>query len=149
MDGWFPCLMPSVGKSGSRGEYILTHGAYTILGSFNMPAMASRCLTNLHMNLEIMNDEIKPKIESEMERFWPGFTDQFVYQGWKGSVLPKMVTDTEFRSSIVSERDGVIYIFPGKISNVVEASDEVFSLLKGNRRMSRGMLGTRMRVIRS
>ncbi|KAJ0419535.1 hypothetical protein BJY00DRAFT_313922 [Aspergillus carlsbadensis] len=103
MDGWFPCLMPSVGEPGSRGEYVLTHGAYTILGSFHTPAMASQCLTNLTTTPAIMECEIKPKIESEMERFWPGFTDQFVYQGWKGSVLPKMVTDTEYRSSITSD----------------------------------------------
>jgi hypothetical protein len=93
--------------------------------------MASQWLGNLSMTPDIMNGEIKPKIEAEMERFWPVFTDQFVYQGWKGSVLPKMVTDTGFRSSIVFERDGVIYILPGKILNLVEASDEVLSLLDG------------------
>ncbi|KAL3465706.1 hypothetical protein BJX64DRAFT_285309 [Aspergillus heterothallicus] len=128
MDGWFPCLMPSVGEPGSRGEYVLTHGAYTILGSFETPAHATQCLSD--MTSAFMETEIKPRIESEMERFWPGFTDQFVYQGWKGSVMPKMVTDTEFRSSVVFENEGVIYIFPGKISNVVEAADEVLELLE-------------------
>jgi hypothetical protein len=115
MDGWFPSLMPSVGEPGSRGKYVLTHGAYTILGPLHTPAAASHCLTNLSMTPEIIDGGIRPKIETEMERFWPGFTGRFVYQ---------MVTDTEFRSSVVFERDGVIYIFPGKISNVVEASDE-------------------------
>ncbi|KAL2827310.1 hypothetical protein BJY01DRAFT_241176 [Aspergillus pseudoustus] len=110
MDWWFPCLMPSVGEPGSRGEYVLTHGAYTILGSFDTPARATQCLTE--MTRELMEGEIKPKIESEMERFWPSFKDQFVYQEWKGTVLPKTVTESE-------------------ISNVLEAADEVFELLEG------------------
>ncbi|KAL3470493.1 hypothetical protein BJX99DRAFT_267403 [Aspergillus californicus] len=129
MDGWFPCLMPCVGDPEVKGEYILTHGAYTILGSWDTPTEANSCLSQL--TPEILEAHIRPKIEREMERFWPGFTKRFTYEGWKGSVLPKMVTDTEFRSSVVFEKDSVIYIFPGKISNVVEAADEVFSLIDG------------------
>ncbi|KAL4869916.1 hypothetical protein BDV12DRAFT_195919 [Aspergillus spectabilis] len=130
MDGWFPCLMPCLGDPSSRGEYILTHGAYTILGSFDTAAQASSCLSDIAPDFVPSN--IRPKIEEQMERFWPGFTKRFSYQGWKGSVMPKLVTDTEFRSSVVFEADGVIYIFPGKISNVMEAADEVLSLIDGS-----------------
>ncbi|KAL4880279.1 hypothetical protein BJY04DRAFT_219276 [Aspergillus karnatakaensis] len=129
MDGWFPCLMPSLSEPTSRGEYVMTHGAYTILGSFDTGPKARECLDNL--DPEFVNCHIRPKIEEQMERFWPGFKERFSYHGWKGSVMPKLVTDTEFRSSVVFESGGVIYIFPGKISNVMEAADEVLSLLDG------------------
>ncbi|KAL4962727.1 FAD-dependent oxidoreductase [Aspergillus stella-maris] len=127
MDGWFPCLMPCVGQPGKSSDYVVTHGAYTILGSFETPDEAGLCLSN--MSPTFMEDQIRPMIEEQMERFWPKFTERFEYKGWKGSVLPKLVTDTEFRSSVVFEAEGVIYIFPGKISNVVDVADEVFALI--------------------
>ncbi|KAL4734281.1 hypothetical protein BDV11DRAFT_209542 [Aspergillus similis] len=130
MDGWFPCLMPCIGEPNKIGDYILTHGAYTILGSYESPAEAGFCLSNMAPGF--MDCQIRPKIEEQMERFWPGFTRRFHYKGWKGSVLPKIVTDTEFRSSVVFEADGVVYIFPGKISNVIDAAEEVTSLIDGS-----------------
>ncbi|KAL4986497.1 hypothetical protein BDW68DRAFT_198002 [Aspergillus falconensis] len=129
MDGWFPCLMPCLGGPNKVGDYVLTHGAYTILGSYNSPAEARSCLSN--MAPDFMDSQVRPKIEEQMERFWPDFTQRFHYKGWKGSVLPKMVTETEFRSSVVFEADGVVYIFPGKISNVVDAAEEVLALIDG------------------
>ncbi|KAL4995213.1 hypothetical protein BDV10DRAFT_188240 [Aspergillus recurvatus] len=129
MDGWFPCLMPCLGDPSRFGDYVLTHGAYTILGSYDSPAEAGSCLSN--MGPDFMDSQVRPKIEEQMQRFWPGFTQRFHYKGWKGSVLPKMVTDTEFRSSVVFEADGVVYIFPGKISNIVDAAEEVLSLIDG------------------
>ncbi|KAL5333210.1 hypothetical protein BJX70DRAFT_406475 [Aspergillus crustosus] len=129
MDGWFPCLMPCLGDPSSRGEYVLTLGAYTILGSFDSASQANSCLSD--MAPDFVASHIRPKIEEQMERFWPGFTERCKYKGWKGSVMPKLVTDTESRSSVVFQADGVIYIFPGKISNVMEAADEVFSLIDG------------------
>ncbi|KAL4928121.1 FAD-dependent oxidoreductase [Aspergillus undulatus] len=127
MDGWFPCLMPCVGEPEHKADYVVTHGAYTILGSFDSHAEAGSCLSSLAP--DFMTGQIRSKIEEQMERFWPGFTQRFRYKGWKGSILPKLVTDTEFRSSVVFEADGVIYIFPGKITNVVDAADEVFALI--------------------
>ncbi|RDW67487.1 FAD-dependent oxidoreductase [Aspergillus mulundensis] len=130
MDGWFPCLMPCLSDPKKVGDYVLTHGAYTILGSYDTPAEAGACLSGLAP--DFMEGQVRPKLEEQMERFWPGFTKRFHYTGWKGSVLPKMVTDTEFRSSVVFEADGVVYIFPGKISNVVDAAEEVFALIDGS-----------------
>ena len=129
MDGWFPCLMPCIGEPNKIGDYILTHGAYTILGSYESPAEAGFCLST--MAPDFMDSQVRPKIEEQMERFWPGFSRRFHYKSLKGSVLPKMVADTEFRSSIVFESDGVVYIFPGKISNIVDAAEEVASLIDG------------------
>ncbi|KAL4747967.1 hypothetical protein BDW72DRAFT_196251 [Aspergillus terricola var. indicus] len=129
MDGWFPCLMPCIGDPSKIGDYILTHGAYTILDSYETPAEAGFCLSTLAP--DFMDSQICPRIKEQMERFWPGFTRRFHYNGWKGRVLPKMVTDTEFRSSVVFEADGVVCIFPGKISNVVDAAEEVASLIGG------------------
>ena len=41
----------------------------------------------------------------------------------------KLKTESEFRSSVTFEQDGVIYVFPGKISNVFDTEDETKILL--------------------
>ncbi|KAL4812170.1 hypothetical protein BDW67DRAFT_188935 [Aspergillus spinulosporus] len=107
MDGWFPCLMPCIGEPNKIGDYILTHGACTILGSYESPVEAGFCLSNLAP--DFMDSRIRLKIEEQMECFWPGFTRRFHCKARKGN--------------------GVVYIFSGKISNVVDAVEEVVSLL--------------------
>jgi len=68
-----------------------------------------------------------------MRRFWPGFFQRFHYKGWKGTVLAKLKTRSEFRSAFTFEKDGEIYVFPGKISNVFNAADEVLALIANQR----------------
>ncbi|KAL8755006.1 MAG: hypothetical protein Q9199_003936 [Rusavskia elegans] len=71
--------------------------------------------------------------EKELIRFWPAFGDRFEYVGWKGVSQAKLKTRSEFRGSLTFEHGGVIYVFPGKISNVFDAEDETKSLLAGIR----------------
>ena len=128
MDGWFPCVMPAIETSElPHKEYILTHGSYTILGSFNQPGEGEALLESLDNHT--VASRIKPSVEMEISRFWPGYLERFSYKGWKGSVLAKLKTRSEFRSSLTFEKDGVIHIFPGKVSNVFNARDELMLLV--------------------
>lgn len=128
MDGWFPCLMPAITNHGAvYDDYILTHGSYTIMGSFPAPAQAHALLASL--TDDFIEANVKASTEAQMFRFWPQFLQRFHYVGWKGAVLAKLKTRSEFRSAITFEREGVIYIFPGKISNAFDAADEVLSLI--------------------
>ncbi len=130
MDGWFPCIMPVCDREqtdmASR-EYILTHGKYTIMGNFQDPNNARTVLSRL--NDAFVETNIKKPSESEMNRFWPEFSERFRYKGWRGEVLAKLKTKKEFRSGFTYENDDVIHVFPGKISNIFDVEAEVLSLL--------------------
>lgn len=108
-------------------DYILTHGSYTILGSFDQAKEGEKLLQSL--DDASVESRIKPCVEAEITRFWPHFLDRFIYKGWKGSILAKLKTCSEFRSSLTFERDGVVHVFPGKVSNVFNAKDEVMRLV--------------------
>lgn len=127
MDGWFPCLMPYVTTPGNN-EYILTNGKWTIMGSFGNASEAYALLSSL--DDKIVEDKIKSCCEQEMVKFWPDFKDRFKYIGWKGAVLAKLKTDSEFRSAVTFEKDGIIHIIPGKVSNIFDVEREVFMFLK-------------------
>ncbi|WED42097.1 FAD-dependent oxidoreductase [Legionella cardiaca] len=146
MDGWYPCIMPCVKDNPFKHQYILTHGAYTILASCKTPEEASKVLSELKD--EFVDKEIRARSASEMIRFWPEFEKRFKYQGWKSTVLAKIKTKTEFRSAVTFASDKVIHVIPGKISNVMTVGDEVMALLndvnclqeKGVRFMQNGVL---------
>lgn len=139
MDGWFPCVMPAIDTNEPlQKKYILTHGSYTILGSFDRHEEGQELLDSL--DEEAIAARIKPHCEREITRFWPGFLDRFQYRGWKGSVLAKLKTTSEFRSSLTFEKDGVIHIFPGKVSNVVTAAEEVVPLINDIARRRHGVV---------
>ncbi len=146
MDGWFPCLMPYVDEEPFKNRYILTHGNYTIMGSYDTPQQASAVLSGL--NDEFVLSKIKTNAEREMCRFWPSFNERFHYVGWKGSVLVKLKTQREFRSAVTFEHENVIYAIPGKVSNIFNAAQEAVALIdnqeciieKGIRFMRDGVL---------
>ncbi len=136
MDGWFPCLMPQIDNDDKpvqeerSRKYILTHGKWTIMGSYDTASEANSILAELSDSF--VEDQIKVPSENEMKRFWPAFADKerFEYIGWEGTVLAKLKTKSEFRSALTYEDKGnVIHIIPGKVSNIFDAEDEVFSLL--------------------
>ncbi|PGH13860.1 hypothetical protein AJ79_03428 [Helicocarpus griseus UAMH5409] len=128
MDGWYPCIMPMISSHNThRREYLVIHGCYTILGSFDDYENAKRHLDQL--NDSIMDAKIRPQIDRELERFWPGYHRRFAYRGWKGGVIAKLKTTGEFRSSLTFEKDGVVYIFPGKINTVITAAEETITLI--------------------
>lgn len=128
MDGWFPCLMPYVEEKPFQNKYIMTHGSYTIMGSFSKPEKAYSILNQL--NDDFVTDQIKPKVEQEMLRFWPSFHQRFRYLSWKGTVLVKLKTKKEFRSAVSFEKDNVIYVVPGKVSNIFTSAREVIHLIQ-------------------
>lgn len=133
MDGWFPCLMPYDDRLTTDKpiqKYILTHGKWTILGSYRSAEEAHKAFSVV--NDDFVENKVKPSCEKEMIRFWPGFLDRFNYIGWKGSVLGKMKTEREFRGSILFQEPtvGVISIFPGKITNIFDSAREVQKLIE-------------------
>ncbi len=127
MDGWFPCIMPYDDKKNTPINYILTHGKYTILGSYDNPNKAKAVLKFISKH-EIL--EIKKNCEREINRFWPKFTQKFDYFKYEGSVLAKMRTDKEFRSAVAfaHKTTGIIYNFPGKINNIFDIARETEKL---------------------
>ncbi|KAL8787180.1 MAG: hypothetical protein Q9195_007871 [Heterodermia aff. obscurata] len=131
MDGWFPCLMPMItDDEPAQSKYLVTHGYYTIMASYSKPDQAEAMLQSL--TDEYVQSHVKTPTEEEMARFWPEFTRRFEYVGWRGVVQAKLKTRSEFRSAVTFEYDGIIYVFPGKISNVFDAYDETQALLSGN-----------------
>lgn len=129
MDGWFPCLMPCIDRHDQLPRnYVLTHGSYTILGSFPTPGRARALLESL--DDAFVESKVRLLSEQQMCRFWPGFRPRFRYTGWKGVVLAKLRTRSEFRGAVVFEQAGVIHVFPGKITHVLQAGDEVLALLE-------------------
>ena len=131
MDGWFPCLMPMITDDEQpQRKYLVTHGSYTIMASYRKLEKAKAMLQSL--TDEYVQSHVRTPTETEMTRFWPEFTHRFKYVGWRGVVQAKLKTRSEFRSAVTFEHDGVIYVFPGKISNVFDAYDETQALLTGN-----------------
>jgi hypothetical protein len=126
MDGWFPCIMP-VCDGGKKQKYILTHSKWTIMGSYDHPAKAYTVLNQL--SDAWIERNVRPFCEQEIGRFWPAFAERFTYVGWKGTVLAKLKTRKEFRSAVTYEKDNIIHVVPGKISNVLDVEREVKSLI--------------------
>jgi hypothetical protein len=131
MDGWFPCMMPYIcddeDENNVSRNYILTHGKWTIMGSCKTPQQANQILTEL--NDSFVEEKIKNPSAKEMIRFWPNFEDRFEYIGWKGEVLAKIKTRREFRSAVTYEKNNVIHIVPGKVSNIFDVETEVNQLI--------------------
>ncbi|WP_010597021.1 hypothetical protein [Rickettsiella massiliensis] len=132
MDGWFPCLMPyddRTNKNEIFSKYIMTHGKWTTMGSYKT---ADEAKNHLHsIGDEFIAQHVKPNCEKEMERFWPGFKQKFIYIEWIGTVLAKIKTDKEFRSAVIfqNKKNKMIYVIPGKVSNIFDAGEEVLSLV--------------------
>jgi len=132
IDGWFPCLMPVIDEEESdiikSRKYILTHGKWTIMGSYSSEAEASTLLE--YLDDDFIKNKIKTYAQHEMERFWPEFSERFKYVGWKSEVIAKLKTKREFRSAITYEKNGVIHIIPGKVSNIFDVEREINVLLE-------------------
>jgi hypothetical protein len=133
MDGWFPCLMPyddGESESGCINRYIVTHGRWTIVGSFDSPDEANSKMATID---DEYIEKIRPLCEHEMLRFWPEFEGRFEYKGWKGAVIPKIMCEKEFRSAVTFQDPiGTIHVIPGKVSNIFDASKEVVALLNND-----------------
>jgi len=128
MDGWFPCLMPYVEQvSAEYKKYIMTHGKWTIMGSYNT-AQEARAIFG-QIDEKFIIDKVKPLCETDMKRFWPKFSERFTYKGWLGNIVAKIKSNREFRSAVTFAHAGIIHIIPGKVTNVDDAAREVLALL--------------------
>ncbi len=140
MDGWFPCLMPydeqAPFDSASRNKYIVTHGKWTVMGSFSNLCDAQQLLSKL--DDEFIENQVKPRCEADLERFWPEFAGRFRYEGWKGCVLAKLKTSSEFRTAVTFEANNVVHVIPGKISNIFDVGREVISLINQEQTLIHG-----------
>lgn len=160
MDGLFPSLIPycdlekdTLGDEITGRKYILYHCKYHIMGSFITHTEAAELLAKL--DDQFVGSSVKPASETEINRFWPEFEHRFQYIGWKGAVLAKLKTEKDFRSAITFEKDHVIHVIPGKISNIFDAEREVVALLSeenilkqdGYRCMRHGILDSSMAEI--
>ncbi len=144
MDGWFPCMMPIVkyddnnhdNKHEWSHEYVLTHGMWTILASYNNVENAREHLSKVDDNFVV--DKVKPECEKEINRFWPSFEGRFKYVRWIGAVLAKIKNNREFRSSVTfqDKESGMIYALPGKVSNIFDTEKEVNSLIENKNTLS-------------
>lgn len=102
----------AVSTIGHRRKYVLTHGNYTIMASCASYKEASGILEQLDDTF--IAERIQPPSEREINRFWPEFKDRFEYLGWKGRVLAKLRTKTEFRSAVTFAHPApIIHIIPG------------------------------------
>jgi hypothetical protein len=136
MDGWFPCLMPRIGDRKGFKDYVLTHGCFTILGSYKHPDSAYAVLRGIEPSTV---EKLQTASEHEMCRFWPAFKQRFTYSGWESAVLAKPRSGVEFRSSLTFAKGRIVYVIPGKISNVFTAYDEILELLDTSRPMHDGL----------
>jgi len=133
MDGMFPCIMPRIETSDSKAEirnYIVTHAKYTTVGSYENAQKAYEIYSLINDNFS--NEKVRKQAEEHINRIWPLFSKRFKYKGWTGTVLGKIRTSREFRASVTfqSTENGVIYVFPGKITNVFNAENEALKLMK-------------------
>lgn len=139
IDGLFPCIMPYLTRTEEAEDayrkYIVTHGKFTIMGSYETVQEAKACLAKI--DEKFISTHVRPICETEMERFWPPFGAlmpasagrRFKCVSWQGTVLAKIKTNREFRSAVTFARDGVVYVIPGKVSNVFDAERETVSLI--------------------
>lgn len=67
MDGWFPCVMPTVKDETFDNTYILTHGCYTIMASSQTPYHAQAILDSY--TDEFINDGSRLSCEEDMKRY--------------------------------------------------------------------------------
>lgn len=132
MAGMFPCLMPVVlDKSKPVDDYIVTHAKYTTVGSFATAEEAWAAYQKIDDGF--IETHVKNQTLNHMQRLWPAFSERFEYVGWRGTVLAKIRTNTEFRAAITFQHDetGMIYVFPGKVTNVHDAELEAGKLMAG------------------
>jgi glycine/D-amino acid oxidase-like deaminating enzyme len=125
MDGWFPCFMPYDENS----KYIITHGSFTIIGTRDTEKETSFFLERALAD-QAYSEEVRINSENHLCEFWPEFKGRFKYIKWIGTVLAKIVSDTEFRSAITFKaKDGMIYVIPGKLNNIFDIAREVGHLI--------------------
>jgi len=130
MDGSYPCIMPYADDGLHSRKYIVTHCKWTSGDSHKNPGKAYQQLASI--TDKFIENEIKPRCEREMIRFWPAFEERFKYQAWVGTVLAKINTKTAFSTAVTFQDNdtGVINIISGKVANIFSSARETLSLIE-------------------
>lgn len=137
MSGMFPCLMPREDHITIEGdtvyrEYTLYHAKYTILDSCETPLEAQLILDNLQNDktkYDAFIEKYKPLFEAEIKKFYPGFEGRFEFVGTNTGIAAKFRTKKNFRSAVTFMKDGIIYVFSGKVNNVLDSAYEIKRLI--------------------
>lgn len=137
LDGSNPCLMPTANK----GEYLLTHCGYTLLASCKTSEEAWQVINSV--TTDFIRNKVKPKSEEDLSRYVKDFFERFKPVGFNGGVIAKLKTENEFRLSFAFESpdplapmssnsasNGIIHVFPGKITSALNSGDEVVRLVE-------------------
>ncbi|MBA2656446.1 MAG: FAD-binding oxidoreductase [Tatlockia sp.] len=131
MDGRFGCLMPRADgseKPGDKKKYYYYHAKGTIISTEDSFDKAKQSFSKV--NDEFVEKNMRPEFESEMDRFFKGFSSRFKYCGWEGEILAKANTETEFRNALTfKDNQDIIQVFPGKINNIFAVGREVEALI--------------------
>lgn len=139
MDGRFVCLMPREDTLASdvsrKREYTLYHAKYTILDTFNTPQLAHEFLETLQKDEAKYNELIekwRPQWEADIKRFYPAFEGRFDFVGTNTGVASKLKTEKDFRTAVTlkNQENGMIYVFSGKVNNVLDAAAEILQLIE-------------------
>lgn len=142
MDGLYPCMMPYNDRynriekdeqGNSYRIYMVTHGKWTIMGSCKTFGESQGILNQL--TDEFVLQQVKPKCEAEMIKFWPAFKERFEYLTWTGSTLAKAKTEKEFRGAFTFAEAyrPLIHVFPGKVGCIFNVADEVIKLINNEK----------------
>lgn len=142
LDGANPCLMPTANDN----EYFLTHCGFTLLASCKTPAEAWQVLNSV--TKDFIRTRVQPSSEADLMRYVDGFHDRFRPVGFNGGVIAKPKTRNEFRLGFafaspdplmedIDFSNGIIHLFPGKITSSLRTADEVVQLVEGRDLLNR------------
>lgn len=125
LDGANPCLMQC-----GDDRYILTHGKYTLLASRKTPEEANQALKKAEQ-IGLVETKVKPDVEEDLLRYYPGFFDRFEYVGYNGGVIAKILSETEMRIGYaIQSSDKIVHAMLGKITNAPAVARECVRLVE-------------------
>ncbi|PYI09530.1 hypothetical protein BO78DRAFT_437265 [Aspergillus sclerotiicarbonarius CBS 121057] len=133
--GQFLSLLPIYDSGGSSPtKYVLTHVSDTKSDQMSNYDQAKKLLDEInHKSLisKALLDKTRKSSERDCKHFYPAFDERFEYQSWQASIHPKLRSTSDFRNVLVFRPDDdIIYVFPGKVSQVVTAAQEVNALVR-------------------
>lgn len=134
MDGAYPCIMPygygRLSHSEKSPLYMLTQGKYSILGSKNTPKETYELIEKFNALPKTMQEKYFEQFEDSISLFLPHFNTRFEYYDYKIFNLAKVQSNTEFRTTVAFSREGITYIFPGKINDIHTISKDVKAIIE-------------------
>lgn len=123
MDGALASFYPYHDDSNSENQYFtLTSVRHTPLKKFR-DIQEARTFIRTISEKEV--EKKRPLFERVISRYYPGFSREFLYQGFFTSIKTKLTNSTCARELAVTHKGRVSHILSGKISHVFLAEDAV------------------------